>query len=347
MYAAKSTSDHGTLYQLRNLLHRRNVGKEPKQDFNAHDDFFSLIVQCHILSASMEVLGMDYLDDNPSEELIPSDVHTFSKSDKADLLSSIVGVILDTCVDINHSVRCEENWESEEIECDDGVNAAPVPRTSHSDVDKVNLYAKEVVSLGLLYEEFKDAIRYGQGPRVFRCWKYLLLVFKAAKRKNYSIEAFTLLAQQKFILSPRLSHQLVWSRFVNISGKEGHNIPCDLHMEHLNRVLKDSVEHLGANKTKDAIIRVGKCIDQVDEVLRNYDVDNEVQSEFGYHTRASTEKDQKLVLDQLRSIQPFRYVSSRAHSAFSFSHTLMSSLDSDKFHTWMKEKWQCLLSGTL
>ena len=36
---------------------------------------------------------MDDLDDNPSEELIPSDVHTFSKSDKADLLSSIVGVV--------------------------------------------------------------------------------------------------------------------------------------------------------------------------------------------------------------------------------------------------------------
>ena len=42
---------------------------------------------------------MDELDDNPSEELIPLDIHTFSKSDKADLLSSIVGVILDSCVD--------------------------------------------------------------------------------------------------------------------------------------------------------------------------------------------------------------------------------------------------------
>ena len=117
----------------------------------------------------------------------------------------------------------------------------------------------------------------------------MLLIFKAAKRKNYSIEAFALLAQQKFILSPRLSQQLVWTRFVKTSGKEGHNIPCDLHMEHLNRVLKESIKHLGANKTKDATIRVGKCIDEVDEVLRNYDDDNEVQSESGHHTRASTD----------------------------------------------------------
>ena len=304
--------------------------------------FFSLIVRCHILSASMEVLGMVDLDDTSNEELIPSNVHTFSKSDKANLLSTIVSVILDTCVDISHSVRCEENRDNGDS---DAVNAVQTPKKSNS--DKVNVYAKEVVSLGLLYEVFKDAMCKGDGPRVFRCWKYLLLVFKAVKRKNYSIEAFTLLAQQKFILSPRLSHQLVWSRFVNTSGKEGHNIPCDLHMEHLNRVLKDSIKHLGANKTKNAIIRVGKYIDKVDELLRNYDQDNKVQSESGYHTRASVDKDLKLVLDQLNSVQPFKRVSKRKHSAFLFNHTLMNSLDSDQFCTWMKEKWQCLLSGTL
>ena len=63
---------------------------------------------------------------------------------------------------------------------------------------------------------------------------------KNKKKKNYLIKAFRLLAQQKFILSPCLSHQLVWSQFVNINGKEGHNIPCNLHMEHLNRVLKET-----------------------------------------------------------------------------------------------------------
>ena len=71
----------------------------------------------------------------------------------------------------------------------------------------------------------------------------------------------------------------------------------------------------------------------MDELLvRNYDKDNEVQSESGYHTNASADKDRKLVLDELNSVQPFRCVTKRKHSAFSFSHTLMNSLDSDKFH---------------
>ena len=32
--------------------------------------------------------------------------------------------------------------------------------------------------------EFKDAIREGDGNRVLRVWKYFLLLFKAADRKN-------------------------------------------------------------------------------------------------------------------------------------------------------------------
>ena len=144
-----------------------------------------------------------------------------------------MSVILDICVDI--SIKCEEERK------EGAVNVADATPTTckSSNSDRVNIYAKEVVSVGLLYKEFEDAVRERDGQRVFRCWKYLLLVFKATNRKNYSIKAFTLLAQQKFILSPRLSHQLLWSRFVNTSGKEGSNVPCDLHMEHLNRVLKD------------------------------------------------------------------------------------------------------------
>ena len=44
--------------------------------------------------------------------------------------------------------------------------------------DLVCDYASKVLSLGLLYEEFVDAIREGDGSRVMRRWRYLLLVFR-------------------------------------------------------------------------------------------------------------------------------------------------------------------------
>ena len=102
-------------------------------------------------------------------------------------------------------------------------------------------YACEVLSLGLFYFVFRDSIREGDGDRDMIVWKYLLLLFKASKRTNYAIEALTLLAQYYLILPPRLAEQLKWSRFVNVHGIPGHNISCDLHMEHLNREVKTAI----------------------------------------------------------------------------------------------------------
>ena len=55
-----------------------------------------------------------------------------------------------------------------------------------------------ILSSGLLLMEFIDAIREGDGTRIMRVWKYLLLQFKVERRTNYSVEAFIILAQYHF-----------------------------------------------------------------------------------------------------------------------------------------------------
>ncbi len=159
------------------------------------------------------------------------------------------------------------------------------------EVDSVQEYARDVLSLGLLYLEFTDAIRDGNGSRILRCWRYLLLVFRSSHRTNYTIEAFTLLAQEKFILSPRMALQPKWSRTINIHGRAGKNVPADLHMEHLNRECKIALRGLGSNITDHAIQRVGKCIPKTVSVLENFDVHNEIPPQSSYYTRRSSAKD--------------------------------------------------------
>ena len=89
-------------------------------------------------------------------------------------------------------------------------------------------YAK-VLSLGLR-----------KWKRVLMIWKYLLLVFIAAKHKNYAKEAVILHLQHQYLFSDHQAAQLMWSRFVNTRGQTntrgqiGCNVPTDLHMEHLN-----------------------------------------------------------------------------------------------------------------
>ena len=113
--------------------------------------------------------------------------------------------------------------------------------------DQVTTYSSEVITLGLLWHNYHDAIREGDGHRVLLVWKFLLIVFKAANRTNYSKEAAILLSQFYHLLSERKAEELLYSRFVNTQGRLGCNIPCDLHLEHLNRRLKTVLQNLRSN----------------------------------------------------------------------------------------------------
>ena len=46
----------GTLYHLRNLIHRMNVKPYPKVDVYSSEDFFEMITIGHVLSAVMSHL---------------------------------------------------------------------------------------------------------------------------------------------------------------------------------------------------------------------------------------------------------------------------------------------------
>ena len=134
--------------------------------------------------------------------------------------------------------------------------------------DGVHAYSCESLSLGLLFLEFKDSIREGDGGRVMHVWQYFLLLFK--HRSPHSTGT---------VPSDFATEHLKWSRFVNTHGLVGHNISCDLHMEHLNRLVKDAITGLGANKTTKAIDIVGKAIGTITKSLTNFDMVNNIPVE--------------------------------------------------------------------
>ena len=70
---------------------------------------------------------------------------------------------------------------------------------------------------------------------------------------------------------------------MNIHGQIGRNIPCDLHMEHLNRVCKDAIKGVGASKSIVTIQRVGKVVGVLTEVTKIFDR-NVLQCDVNYGT---------------------------------------------------------------
>ena len=56
-------------------------------------------------------------------------------------------------------------------------------------VDGVFNYASALLNDGLLLLEFCDAIREGDGKRILRCWRAMLIYFQHARHSNYAKEA--------------------------------------------------------------------------------------------------------------------------------------------------------------
>ena len=137
---------------------------------------------------------------------------------------------------------------------------------------------------------------------------------------------------------------MLWGRFVNSRGGQGNNISADLHMEHLNRLLKEAISHLGANKTPSAILRSSKAIGVVKDVLFQFDATTGVLV-TGKHTRRSEDEDLKKVIAELSQKQVFSYKSGRAHHTFpSFKcNKLLTSMNKQKFQNWMSKNLSAIL----
>ena len=162
----------------------------------------------------MALLNMHDVDGIPNEDIVKSDVWTHSLIERQLVLDKICQLIVDKFVNFSFT------------------NATP-----YKSKDQVHIHGREVLSLGLFYFEFVDSIREGDGPRVIRCYKYLLPMFKSSNHTKYSTEIFHMFYQLYYSLSSRQSHQLMYNRFVNTHGCAGKNISCDLLLEHMNRVL--------------------------------------------------------------------------------------------------------------
>lgn len=320
-FSTKSAAEHGTLYQLRNLVHRTNVVSDPAKDFNACDDFIVLVVTCHILAASLEVFGMKSLSDTPVLPLLPPELENEPEnlwmlvdSERKRVLDHITGAVVDRFIDFQFHADTQRSEDS------------------------VQDYAIQLLSLGCFYLEYADAIREGDGDRVLRCWRYLLPIFKSSGRTNYSIEALSFLHQYQYLLTPRQSAELLWNRFVNVHGVRGRNIPCDLHLEHLNRVCKNAISDLGVNKTEKAIKRVGNVLGTLYPVLQQFDSDNHIRGTSGTHRMPSSERDRDRIIHELQQSNVFSSIPSRTHhQSFPKPRHVLHDYDYEKIHKWIIE----------
>ena len=77
---------------------------------------------------------------------------------------------------------------------------------------------------------------------------------------------------------------------MNTKGKESHNVPADMHMEHLNRTVKGYIAGVGANVSQSMIIQCGQSLGGMMTVMKTYDRVNNVCPSSGKHTKKAIVK---------------------------------------------------------
>jgi len=285
--------DKGTLNQIKHLIHRTAVGKNPKHNMKPTEDFLKVVLCAHVVAAAKQCLTTD--------------------------------CSLDDCVVVAHKIV--HNFVH--------IGYSNEPTVSGSN-DKGFEYTKDLFTMCLVWHGFHDAVQEGDGDRIVMYWKILLPIFQQQGHYNYAKEAFILLAQNMF-LSERKATELKWSRTVNTTGRVGCNIPCDLHMEHLNRRLKYLIGNLGPNANPKAIERAAKSLGVVHQVCRQFEEQAGATINKPYASYPSFQKDFNKIVELLDKEQMFCVRNGRSLKTYKES-PLMSSFNWKNVGEWVKSK---------
>lgn len=131
-------------------------------------------------------------------------------------------------------------------------------------------------------------------------------------------------------------------------GLPGHNISCDLHMEHINRLVKVSIEGLGANKSEKAITRVGRAVGVLASAIHTYDEELGVPVPSGEHSEKAKYKDIDTITMLLLESGVLDLSSEKKFESFSTLKTnLIRTLKENDLKQWMIEKFSDLTQPQL
>ena len=130
---------------------------------------------------------------------------------------------------------------------------------------------------------FTNAVKEGDPRRLLHSIKIALLFLFTYGRVKYAHVVLFFLAKFYAILSPGMAFELIHNRFFNALGKTGVNIPLDLRMAHLNKLLKTALKQLGdrkfwctfvlANVSESAAQRITRALTALEHLIANVDND--------------------------------------------------------------------------
>ena len=173
------------------------------------------------------------------------------------------------------------------------------------------------IAFGLILFDNQDAIKESNGKRLFEVYKVCLLLLKANKKSKYAYIILLFLVKTVAILSKKGAHSLKWNRFYNKHGTTAGNIPLDLRMEQMNKIVKTTWRSLGSNLNEALAARLANTVDEMERILTSVDRDCRFKSSIGYRTKGNPHPAVQQITKDLITIDAFTHHKGRqGHPSF-------------------------------
>jgi hypothetical protein len=183
----------------------------------------------------------------------------------------------------------------------------------------------------------EDAIKHGHGYRLLRCFKFALLLEYKYKHTKYAYLLLHFFVKFYAVLSQDEAYRLLTNRFINYVGGPGHNIPLDLHMEHLNLILKQLIQTCGGNLTQRTIQRNARSLSIIRQIVEGVHEDCKRKSSSGYHGVKDPESSVEIIVNDLIAGKVYEHQPGRkGYNSFeNFSEKIIDT-DYRDFFSWAR-----------
>lgn len=209
-----------------------------------------------------------------------------------------------------------------------------------SEQDDMYLYNSALVADGLYFLNFLDAVAEGDGERILRQYKYMLMYCRADTKHStkYALECLYQFFLVFAILSPRDRERFTWNRSVNNNGVIGKNIPLDLDVEHSNNYLKQAIKNLGPNLTEKAVSRICKSEKGIRKITQSLDETLKQARDPGKHSISSTAGDLKELIKRLVENNAMEKMPMRIYNHFDdFEVDPFKDINTSIMYSWINE----------
>lgn len=335
-----SASDVGTLYQAKNFLNAVNMPLNPMDDPDASYDLLAsftdaLVLSCYetVKTQLPQLPCLPIEQEAIKEQLLNGIVDNFALPKIPDFGSA-------SGYNCQHCSKSYKRAKSLRNHIQSKHNTPGLTRKESSDNDdSIYNYSRNALALGLLAKDFVDARKHGDGLRIIRLYKVLLLFFKLEARHKYSFYSLFTLAQVHYLLPPKLAYELVWNRTNNTQGKIDSNVENDRTVEHHVKTFKMDCKDFQGKVSSKSIQRASHSYNQMNKVMDSFDKAASLKKPSGRHSKPDISNDIRDLSRQFVAKKIFEYIPGREHQAFpGFKKNVLEQIDTVAVSKWMKEK---------